>query len=462
MSEDGWRTSIRWVVAHPTEPRVLLARRDGTSRLPGSERPGRVWTAEPGQVLPGLRDLLDVDALLLRSLDEDEDPSARIKRATLLAVPRALPALPDGLAWAGRAELAGAAGDGDAALAARVVEELEGRGAMPAGRPWAARGWFAGAERWLHDAMAAIGRPLTGPVEQMQVWDLSCVLRAPTAAGDVWFKATPASPLFVDEGPVMGALARLFPDRVPAPLAVDPGRGWMVLDDLGSEVGWEAPPEVAEEVVRTYARLQVEAAGHVVELLAAGCHDRRLDRLAAQARAWLPAIGATGALAGVDDATWLSEDEQAAVRAALPEVLACCAELAGHDVPPSIVHGDLHLGNVARGPAGYRFFDWTDACVAHPFFDLLTLRRGTGFAADEGDGELGDRLRAAYLPAWSAFEPPGRLARALQLAAPLGALHHAVSYRSLVAGMTPPVESHMAGSTAWWLRQMLAGLGDLS
>ena len=166
--------------------------------------------------------------------------------------------------------------------------------------------------------MAAIGRPLTGPVEQMQVWDLSCVLRAPTAAGHVWFKATAASPLFVNEGLVMGALAGLFADRVPAPLAVDPERGWMVLDDLGQEVGWEAPLEVVEEVVRAFARMQVEATGQVDRLLAAGCHDRRLDRLAAQARAWLPAIEATGELAGIDDATWLSPGRAAAVRAALP------------------------------------------------------------------------------------------------------------------------------------------------
>jgi hypothetical protein len=44
--------------------------------------------------------------------------------------------------------------------------------AGPAGRPWVARGWFAEAERWLGEAMAAIGRPLTRPVEQVQVWDL--------------------------------------------------------------------------------------------------------------------------------------------------------------------------------------------------------------------------------------------------------------------------------------------------
>jgi len=77
------------------------------------------------------------------------------------------------------------------------------------------------------------------------------------------------------------------------------------------------------------------------------------------------------------------------------------------------------------------FFDWTDACVAHPFFDLATIRRGTAFTDAVCEDELRERLREAYLPEWASFEPPGRLARAWELAAPLGALHQAVSYRSL-------------------------------
>ena len=247
---------------------------------------------------------------------------------------------------------------------------------------------------------------------------------------------------------------------MPAPLAVDAERGWMLLDDHGEEVGWSASPGVVEEVARSYARMQVEAAGQADRPLAAGCHDRRLDRLAAQAEAWLPQVEATGDLPGIDGATWLSDGELAAVRAALPQVLDCCAELAGFAVPPSIVHGDLHLGNVARGPAGYTFFDWTDACVAHPFLDLVTIRRGTSFAEGEigSEAELRARLRAAYLPAWAAFEPPERLDRAYRLAAPLGALHQAVSYRSIVASQQPPIDVHMGQSTAWWLRRMLAGL----
>ena len=460
MGNAAWRTRIRWVVVHPDEPKVLASHHAGVLALPETQRPGQVWTADPEEVLPALRQLLGVDAVLLRCLAEDEDPPARVQRATLMAVLRGVPPLPPGATWVGRDDLAGLAFDGDdAAVAAiRVLEELEDGRTGAAIQPWADRGWLADAQDWLRSSMERIGRPLTGPVRQVRVWELSCVLRAATAGGDVYLKANLDAPLFANEGLVMRCLAELFPDHVPAPLAVDADRGWMVLADFGQEMGWETPLEVVEQVTRTFARMQVQAAPQVERLLGAGCLDRRLGRLAAEAQAWLPALEATGRLLGIDAATWLSEDETTALGAAVPRLTAACAELAAYRVPPSIVHGDLHLGNVATGPRGYLFFDWTDACIAHPFLDLPTIRRGTAFAEDEGEPELRDRLRAAYLPAWAAFEPPDRLRRAWELAVPLGALHHAISYRSIVARLQPPVDLHMAQSTAYWLRRVLTGL----
>jgi hypothetical protein len=454
MTDDGWRARIRWVVVHPDQPRVLLALREGAPALPEAERPGQVWLGDPGEVVAPLRELLGGDAVLLRCLEEDEDPSARVQRLTVLAAALA-PAAPQGTAWVGRADLAGTGPD--LALAARVAADLED-GRPPAGlQPWADRGWHAQVKEWLAAELERLGRPLTGPVEQVRVWELSCVLRAPTTAGDVWFKTSIASPLFVNEGVVMRALAGLFPDHVPAPLAVEPERGWMVLAGFGTWVGWDASLEAVEAVARTFARMQVEAAGQVDLLLAAGCHDRRLDRLAARAEAWLPEVGADGRLPAMDTATWLTGDEAAALAAALPRIHAACEELAALAVPPSLVHGDLHLANVAEGPRGPLIFDWTEACVAHPFLDLATIRRGTG-EVDEAEEELRARLRAAYLPAWSSFEPPERLARAWELAVPLGALHQAISYRSLMASLQPPIDLHMSQSTAWWLRQVLAKL----
>jgi hypothetical protein len=144
MSEDRWRTRLRWVVVHP------------------------------------------------------HDPAAGVQRATLLAVPGRRRPRPRG--WPGQA--------GDAAVAARVVEELERGPGGDGGQPWAAHGWFAEAERWLRSTMERLGRPLTGPVHQARVWRLSCLLRAPTGDGDVWFKANTTSPLFINEGVVMGACTR--------------------------------------------------------------------------------------------------------------------------------------------------------------------------------------------------------------------------------------------------------------
>jgi Phosphotransferase enzyme family len=295
---------------------------------------------------------------------------------------------------------------------------------------------------------------VTGPVQQLRAWELSCILRAPTASGDVYLKAVPDSPLFVNEPVVTGALAALFPDHVPAPLAVDAGRRWLALADFGAELAWDIPDAAREEVLRTFARLQIEAASQVDRLLEAGCLDCRLPWLADQAERWLPAIEETGRLPGIDAATWRSKDELAGLRAAVPHLPAICAELATYAIPPSLVHGDLHLGNVARGPRGYLFFDWTDAGVAHPFLDLLTF-----FQEDEEEikGPLRDRLRDAYLSEWTAFEPPERLRRAWQLAEPLSALNQAIGYRSIVADLQP-VERHTARSPAYWLRKVLAGL----
>jgi hypothetical protein len=412
MDDSGWRSRIRWVVVHPDRQAVLLVERTGALALPETELPAKVWTADATAILPALRELVGFDAVLLGCVREHQDEAARVLAATLMATPREAAPPGPGARWAGREDLAGAAfPQHDQAMVAGVLDELA-EGPAGSGRaPWAARGWFQAAEGWLRGSLDTLGDVATGPVQQVQLWELSCILRVPTVHGDVWFKASRDSPLFVNEAVLTRELAGLFPDHVPAPLAVDA----------------------------------------VDRLLGAGCLDRRLAWLSAQAEGWLPAVQETGRLAGIDAATWLSADEVAELAAAGPRLAAMCGELAAFAVPATLLHGDLHLSNVAKGPAGYLFFDWTDACVAHPFLDMITVFH-------EQDGALRDRLRDAYLAEWTRFEPPDRLRRAWELAEPLGALHHAVSYRSIVANLDPPIDLHMMQSTAYWLRKVIAGL----
>jgi len=240
---------------------------------------------------------------------------------------------------------------------------------------------------------------------------------------------------------------------VPAPLAVDAARGWLLLADLGEELGWEVPVERIEGALRAFARLQVAAAGDVDQLLGAGCLDRRLAWTAAQAEAWLPAIEETARLPGIDAATRLSAGEMAELCGAAPSLAAACAELAAFAVPATLVHGDLNPVERGRRSRRLPLLRLDRRLHLPPFVDLLAF-----FHEDEVQGALRARLLEAYLAEWTSFEPPERLLHAWRLAEPIAALHHAISYRSIAAAIEPPFDRHMAASTAYWLRKVLAGL----
>jgi hypothetical protein len=326
MNDADWRSRVSWVVVHPDRPEVLAVEQAGVLALPETELPAKVWTAEATAVLPAVGELVGFDVVLLCCVGEHEDEAARLLRATLMAAPRAAAPPGPGARWVGREDLAGAAFQHhDQPMVAGVLDELAGEPAGPDRAPWVARGWFQAAEGWLRGTLDTLGNAATGPVQQVQVWELSCILRAPTTAGDVWFKASRDLPLFVNEAVLIHELAGLFPDHVPAPLAIDAERRWMALADFGPEVGWDAPVAVREDVLGTFARLQIQAASQVDQLLGMGCLDRRLPWLAAQAERWLPAVDQTGRLPGIDAATWLSADEEAELAAAGPGWRPCAA-----------------------------------------------------------------------------------------------------------------------------------------
>lgn len=91
---------------------------------------------------------------------------------------------------------------------------------------WLDPTWEAHAHRWIRERGAALGVPVTGPVEQFRVRPWSVVLRVPTSDGWTWFKAnTPASRY---EAALVDALSGWAPGSVLAPLAVDTDRGWIL------------------------------------------------------------------------------------------------------------------------------------------------------------------------------------------------------------------------------------------
>ena len=125
----------------------------------------------------------------------------------------------------------------------------------------------------------------------------------------------------------------------------------------------------------------------------------------------------------------------------------------------------MHASNIAVRGENYLFFDWTDACVAHPFFDLVTLLRDAEHFADTATANI--QLRDAYLAQWTAYEPMQALIEVHKLARVLGALHQAISYQlsaisyqHIVANLEADSKYEQREGMRFWLRMLVSSASN--
>ncbi|MGK5442558.1 phosphotransferase [Micromonospora sp. URMC 105] len=320
---------------------------------------------------------------------------------------------------------------------------------------WADPHWQASALDWVADQLGRQGRRVTGPVQpRVRPWSL--VWRVPTDTGDVWFKAN--NPGTRHEAALLAELARLTPGRVLDPIAVDAGRGWSLLPEGGPSLRdtLAAEPDLTrwERLLPGYAALQLAVAPHAQRLLSLGVPDHRPQELPQRFAVLLDDEEALllGAEGGLDP------ELHDRLRAYRGEFEALCRRLADVGVPPSIQHDDLHDGNVFVAADGYRFFDWGDASVAHPFGTLLVTLRSVAYAGElAADDPALLRLRDAYLEAWTDRYDRAALREAAALAMRVTTVSRALSWqRALV---TPdPARAEYAEAVPGWLGELFAPL----
>jgi hypothetical protein len=296
---------------------------------------------------------------------------------------------------------------------------------------------------WILDRLAALGMPAVGPVSQVRERPWSVHLTAPTPAGQVWFKAN--GPDSAYEAGLVAALAEWAPGSVLTPLAVDASRGWLLSPDGGTILREAGPPSLSQwqAMLVAYAGLQREVAARVPEMLALGVPDQRPERMPDHLAPLLddPAVRAD-----------LGEARHASLAAMAPEYATWCAELAADRIAATLQHDDLHDGNVFLVDGGFRFFDWGDAAVSHPFCSLLVALRVAGLHF----GHSLDRLRDAYLEVWSTDADRKTLLRSADLATRVGIVGRSLSWRRALRGAEPPVDPEYSTAVAEWLAELLA------
>lgn len=279
----------------------------------------------------------------------------------------------------------------------------------PRRAPWAVPGGPDASLRWAVETLAAAGVPGAVAVQQ-RTWNLSAIWRLDAAGTAVaWLKQVP--PFLRHEAAVLRLLADAAPRLAPTLLATG-AHGRQLLGHVPGEDRYGADADLRTAVVADWHPVQAGFVGRVDQLLAAGVPDRRttLDWCAPTVVAYRTAVPGLAALL-----------------AGLPARLAAVAVCG---LPDTLVHGDLHPGNVRADGNARVIVDWGDAVVANPAYDILRLTEGLS-------PDAAATVVAHWARRWRAAVPGSDPERAVALLRPVTELRAAATYAGFLAAIEP-------------------------
>jgi hypothetical protein len=367
------------------------------------------WWSQVEPVVAHMRHVLEVPVLVLRLLHVDGGEGGRDGHVTyhVEALERPAPGL----------------------LTAQPVDHAVLTKTEDLRSPWAGMKGLREALSWASDALAAAGRPVTGPVEQHKTWNLAGLFRLPTGQGPVWLKTTPH--FAADEAGVIAAFARVDPGLVPVVIAA--GERRVLLEHLPGEDCWQASPETITSAVNRLVAAQAAVADLADGLPPELC-DRRTPVTAEQVRELL---------AG-EVARELTSDELRFARG-LAERWPMLDECG---LPDTIVHGDFHPGNWRSDGGPPVVMDFADAHLGNPVLDGLRV-------CDFLPEAKRPAATRAWIDAWTLHVPGSEPTRALTVAEPLAHLAYAVRYQEFLDGIEPSERIYHLGDPAAVIRDAL-------
>lgn len=248
-------------------------------------------------------------------------------------------------------------------------------------------------------AESVLERPIVA--RQQRTWNLSAIWRLDGGPQPVWLKQVPA--FFAHEPHAIRIVDAVVPGLTPTLIADGPD-GRMLMAHAPGEDGYGAGEEVRARIAEAFHPVQAGLAGADLPIPRVHADAEQYSRLAA------PHYGTIDGLERLIDG--------------LPERFAAIEECG---LPDTLVHGDLHPGNVRVGDR-LTIMDWGDCHIGHPAFDILRLT---------GDVDRPGALLDAWAARWRRSVPGSDPLRAAELMRPVAALRSAAVYAAFVAAIEP-------------------------
>jgi hypothetical protein len=275
--------------------------------------------------------------------------------------------------------------------------------------PFFRLGWIQGLYRWLESTPAMKdGVPFTSEVKQFNASPTSTLLRLRRADSKLfWFKA--AGHPNEQESMITSLLADLLPGYLPPLIAShDAWNGWL-MDDAGSPLDALRSLRLStlEHVVRRLAELQKASASHVPALLLAGCRDQRTPALLEGIHELLPYLHDAMATQRLDCVPRIGIGRLRTIEEVLEQA---CFSLEWLGVPNSLIHDDIHPGNILVSGRRCMFTDWARASIGNPLITFAQLR--DHLAHERRTHRWLPHLTRVYQEVWKPIVPDFILQRA--------------------------------------------------
>ncbi|MEM8718612.1 MAG: aminoglycoside phosphotransferase family protein [Cyanobacteria bacterium P01_G01_bin.39] len=456
----AWKSCFYILLIHPHQPRVWIKLNSDNYSLAQIKIEPKVWPSDFSVIKPEIEKELKIDVDILHYTDlKIERLFKEIKAIHIVESSHLKPENPDGI-WCDRHTLNQISFENleHKSLINSYLVELETGNVSKLRPPWGQSGWYNQASNWIKQELDRIGAKQLAPVEYVKSWSISCVLRVETSIGNLYLKQASTLPLFCDEPVVTNELAKLFPNHIPQVISINREHSWLLLQDFGKPLGNQVSIQTKQKVYRLLAQIQIQSIKYCDGLLNIGCLDRRLNHLQLQIDPLMDY-----AATQCD----LSTSQIEKLYKLAPYLKSLCSQLENYNIPQTLVHGDLHLHNVALNNGNYLLFDWTDACITHPFFDLFELffptRNHTWRASLQSlwRQPILRWLQNTYLSQWIEYESASRLLEAWNIARPLCALHHAVTYQHIMINLEPRSKNEFTHALPPFLREIIKSVSKL-
>jgi len=446
---DNWKTTVYGVLSDAeTQKPYVNSNAQGEYQLPSFEFENRVvWLNDYATLQTRLSELFSCKVNILRRIYIEEDFDTKIATAAF-AVELAEDFEPVGSLLKIEDLESTEQIQTDSANIIKIIHPEIVKGKDIKGRPaWAEAGWHESISAWIHSTLAEQGY-IVKDIILVKTWNISCVLRIVTDHGDVYFKANYNFPLFADEAKLYAFLRKSFPLNTPEIIFHDVETGYLLIKACTFATKgalYENQNKLLTQAFE-FHKAYVDKKDNV---LAIPCADRSLEFMPEQLAKVLE-DDYVKQLANQDDLDYLADN--------FSTIEKSVKELAQGAIPHTLIHGDLHMGNVAFDGDNTVFLDWTDASYSHPFFDAI---HDIYFWDDRA---IADKLRDEYLNLWVKHLGDvsyDELLRLWNLATPLYLMQRVITDHSFVENMEMSSQYEFRDGCVWFLSQAVEKLQSL-